>query len=132
MIVEIGCPTPKRFYSPSTQNEFCIFFLLSVITFFHLTLSLLSVSKTKIWEKLINPYLKWTPPSLTSVTTWGGQDIDNSLSELRAELRPRTRRGPTSNLQKSFFLQNSCSCPQAYQGGGCRRKSPLDGAVDFL
>ena len=33
---------------------------------------------------------------------------------------------------ETFILQNSWSCPQAYLGAGCRRKSPLDGPTDFL
>ena len=42
-------------------------------------------------------------------------------------------RGVTNNLLKVFFLlQNSRSCPQAYCGGGCRLKLPINGAVDFL
>ena len=35
-------------------------------------------------------------------------------------------------LLKFFFCQNSRSCPKAYHGAGRRRKSPLDGATNFL
>ena len=31
-----------------------------------------------------------------------------------------------------YLFQNFWSCPQAYPGGGCRRKLSLDVAVDFL
>ena len=49
-----------------------------------------------------------------------------------AELRPRPRNGCINFLKKIFFFQNSWSGPQAYLGADRRRKSPLDGATDFL
>ena len=46
---EIDCPTPKRFNSPLTQNQVCIFerILSDTWNFFQSTLSLLDFSKEK-------------------------------------------------------------------------------------
>ena len=42
------------------------------------------------------------------------------------------RRQCNNFYTKSFFHQNSWSCPQAYRGAGCHCKLPLDAATDFL
>ena len=59
-------------------------------------------------------------------------DIEKSVSEPRAELRPLPRNMFTRRPTKIVFLQNSWSCLQDYRGAGRRRKSQLDGATDFL
>ena len=58
-------------------------------------------------------------------------DIEKSLSEPRADVRPWPPKGSTEHPTKNKFLQNSWSCPGAYRGGGRRQKSPLDGAIDL-
>ena len=73
------------------------------------------------------PDLKWWTPQAAQAKPHRGKDIENSLSMPRAELRL------TSNLLTSLFsLKFQIFFPQAYRGGGLWRKSPLDGAIDFL
>ena len=65
--------------------------------------------------------------------TWGGggreQDIKKSLSERHAKVRPQPQKRQIYLKTKNL---NSWSCPQAYCGGGCRRKSPLNGPIKNL
>ena len=44
----------------------------------------------------------------------------------------RGRRRGVIIILLELFSSNSWSCQQTYLGAGCRRKSPLDGATDFL
>ena len=87
--------------------------------------------KNMIWGRRNK---NWVIFKVVDLRAWGapphmGQDIDNSLSKLR----PLPRNGSNKQFTKRFFpLQNSWSCPQAYRGGGCRLKLPINGAVDFL
>ena len=58
--------------------------------------------------------------------------IKNAL-RLHTHKSPAASRKQCNNyFTKTYFLQNSWSCPQAYRGAGCRRKLPRDGATDFL
>ena len=57
--------------------------------------------------------------------------LKNHLCYTLAKVWPHPRKGCNSYYTKTFFLQNSWSCPQTYLVSGCRRKSPLDGPTDF-
>ena len=53
------------------------------------------------------------------------------LREPLAEVRPQPPTLSNKQITKKYFFQNSWSFPQAYRSDGRRRKSPLDGAIDF-
>ena len=46
--------------------------------------------------------------------------------------KPQPRKQCNNYFTKTFFLQHSWSCPQAYLGAGGLQKFPLDGATLFL
>ena len=99
--------------------------------FFQLTSCLLDVKK------------KWKPINRTQIFNSGRKRperpekkrvaIENSL-RLHTRLSPlRLRKRFNSYFDdKNYFFQNSGSCPWAYPGAGCSRKSSLDGATVFL
>ena len=58
--------------------------------------------------------------------------LEKSLRLHTCKTRLRPRKGCNNYFTKTFFLQNSLSCPHTYLGAGRHRKSPLDGATDFL
>ena len=99
-----------------------------------MTLSLLHVEKKQDNRKTKKNGLRF---KVVDLLAWGAPPQGGKILKIPVVSRVRSsgrgrRRGLTSNLLKVFFLQNSRSCPQAYRGGGRQRKSPLDGAVDFL
>ena len=85
--------------------------------------------------KKADPHLKWWTPQALQASPHGGQDIENSLSETRAELRQWPRKesyNPFIKKKFFFFFKIHGFYPQTYRSGGRRQEWPLDGAVDFL
>ena len=74
--------------------------------------------------------LGWTPPSKPT-KLFMALDIENSHTEPRADIRAWPMKRSSKHPTKSCLLQNSLSCPEAFHGGGCRQKSPLDSATDI-
>ena len=110
------CPTPKRFNPPFTQNPFCN--LERILS--HNWWNFFSIDLKSPQCKKKKGILK-TNKSDTDFQVW--------------TKTPRTQpqKQCINFFTKSFFSpQNSWSCPQAYRGAGCRRKSPLDGATNFI
>ena len=90
-------------------------------------------SAKNIWGKLqkSEPDLKlWTlrPRGLHFIEWLDTTKINHPRNSGRGR-----GRGLTSNFfSSSIFSENSWSCPEAYRGGGPRRKSLLDGVTDLL
>ena len=74
---------------------------------------------------IVDPRLPWAP-------YWMLLDIENFLSELRAELLPRLQKWFSKYPSENLFLQYSWTCLQDCCGGNRRRKFPLDCAKNFL
>ena len=55
------------------------------------------IGKTK---KKAQPDLKWQTPQASQASPNGGKDIENSLGEPRAELRPRPQKGSNNQFTK--------------------------------
>ena len=84
----------------------------------------------------------WKPINWTQISNCGrkrpGRPAKKTssyckLSEVtHSQNSGRGRGSDVKIILLKLFFQNSWSCPRAYRGAGRRRKSPLDGATDFL
>ena len=68
-----------------------------------MTTSLHGVSLKKIWGKLKKMGVRFivVDPAAEPAKTHGGQDIDKSLREPRAELQPQLRKGSNKQFTKN-------------------------------
>ena len=132
--------TNKRFNSAYLQYKFLICRKIPSNTFWlYKTCSCWSqfnlMFKKKDFKKIQK---KWS-----QILNWGlprqarqAKKTSSSWKFIEFTDSRRSGRGHRSGvmiiLLKLFFFKNSWSCPQTYLGAGRRRKSPLDGAIDFL
>ena len=83
------------------------------------------LEKNIFWkQKNLSEILNWGPSRQARQTKKNKKPLKNHWGYTLAEVRLRLRKQCNNYFTKTFFLQNSLSCPQAYLGAGRCRSLP--------